>query len=288
MLISVSPSVPNPSVPTISDPPNPNARAMARTGMAVLYPADNTDAVWFLYQDITGDIRQIPYTYLGNWSRSRSLSIRDVFNSSSLAAVSYKTPANDNMITVRIFLPSAFVLATFESNEILQHHLFYVDTSGLLRDIILTVTPGLNSSVESWTPGNLGGYLFKVPLVEGTGMSIVAVNGTSIVDNMSAHSLTDTGMLLLFVGGIDGLVHEYKYYMQNNSWIPGFIFIGTNGYAGISPDVPSGGHSQLWMSNVNGAFIGWEPCIPPYGYNCQDTNGESPEPWQIGMSKSMI
>ena len=93
----------------------------------------------------------------------------------------------------------------------LKYHLFYIDTSGLLKDMILAAMSNVSTSVESWTPGNLENYHFKAPLVGGTGMSIVAVNATAFVDPVDVPNLTSFGGLLLFVGGADGLVHEYKY-----------------------------------------------------------------------------
>ena len=109
-LPTLTSSVPNPSitssyVPTVSNPPDPNARATSRTGMTFLYTENDSDAVWLLYQDLTNNIRQIPYTNLGNWDRSQSLPIKNVLNGSSLATISYVTPANDNTIIVRMPVP---------------------------------------------------------------------------------------------------------------------------------------------------------------------------------------
>ena len=124
-LLTTTSSIPKPSVtssiiPTTSIPPDPNARALSGTGMTCLYPENNSDAVWLLYQDVTGNVRQIPYTNLGNWDRSQSLPIKNVFNSSSLVAISYKTPANSSTIIVRINALSLFVLSKFEANQYLS------------------------------------------------------------------------------------------------------------------------------------------------------------------------
>ena len=69
--------------------------------------------------------------------------------------------------------------------------------------------------------------------MSGVGILAVANNRTCFLEGPNPPNLTVTGTLSLFVGGIDGLVHEYMYYVQNNTWTAGSTFIGTSGYSGI-------------------------------------------------------
>ena len=99
--------------------------------------------------------------------------------------------------------------------------------------MILATSFNTKSSIDSWTPGVLGNNQFKAPLVSGVGILAVANNRTCFLEGPNPPNLTVTGTLSLFVGGIDGLVHEYMYYVQNNTWTAGSTFIGTSGYSGI-------------------------------------------------------
>lgn len=145
--------------------------------------------------------------------------------------------------------------------------------------MILAESTNTTSSVNSWTPGNLGSYKFKAPLVAGVGMLGVAHNGTYFLESSDAPDFTTAGVLSLLVGGIDGLVHEYKYFAQKNTWTAGFTFPDTNGYSGISADV-SRRVMTLWtFNNISGALMGWSPCDVPVGSTCPVSTGETPGRW---------
>ena len=116
-------------------------------------------------------------------------------------------------------------------------------------------------------------------------MSIVANNGTSFLETVDVPNLTSAGGLQLFVGGKDGVVHEYKYHVQNDSWTAGFKFISTNGHAGIGPYVRGSG-IELWMFNDAGILIGFYSCAPPYVETCPFPNRDTPRPWFNSMQTS--
>ncbi|MCJ1377042.1 hypothetical protein MMC17_000132 [Xylographa soralifera] len=135
-------------------------------------------------------------------------------------------------------------------------------------------------TADLWKPGNLGSYQFRAPLTRGVGMSVMATNGSSYFVEMSnAPNLTVAGVLRLYVGGIDGLVHEYNYYSQNDTWNTGYVFPGTNGYSGILIAV-TGTRWSLYTFNDAGVLLGWFPCNG--GGPCQFASGETPEPWEEG------
>ena len=134
----------------------------------------------------------------------------------------------------------------------------------------------MSNSISSWTPGNLGDYHFKAPLIGGVGMSVIANNGTYFLEGSSAPNLTATGVLSLFVGGLDGLVHEYNYYVQNHTWNKGYTFPGTNGYSGICPLVHHTSLTLLTM-NDNEVLVGWTSCFNPS--SCPFPKGDAPAPW---------
>jgi len=100
--------------------------------------------------------------------------------------------------------------------------------------------------------------------------------GTSFFSQMSnTTNTTVSGMLSLFVGGKDGLVHEYNCDLQNNTWNTGYVFPGTNGYSEISIyTVPK--TSLLLMFSESGVLSQWYPCTS-HGL-C------TTQPWIIGIS----
>ena len=77
---------------------SPYARALPRTGMAVLYPKGGSDVVWLVYQDISGGIRRVPYTTSGIWNNGQVVPIEDAFNGSSLTAINYLSPVGDEIV----------------------------------------------------------------------------------------------------------------------------------------------------------------------------------------------
>ena len=87
-------------------------------------------------------------------------------------------------------------------------------------------------------------------------------------------NITTSGVLSLFVGGTDGLVHEYTCYLQNNTWSSGYIFPGTNGYSDISVYTVQQ-TSNLLIFNDSGVLSQWYPCA---------SRGLcSTQPWSTGM-----
>jgi len=141
--------------------------------------------------------------------------------------------------------------------------------SGTLQDII---------SVGSgpWTPGTLGNYQFKAPLVESVGMLGTVSYGTPFFSQKSDTTNTMiSGVLSLFVGGMDGLVHEYTCYLQNDTWNTGYVFPGTNGYSEISVYTVQK-TSLLLIFSDSGRLSQWYPCASQGLCTTQ--------PWITGMS----
>jgi len=113
-----------------------------------------------------------------------------------------------------------------------------------------------SSVLESWTPGNLGGYKFKVPLAASVGMFVIARTGNySSFEIYSSPDVTVAGFLSLFVGGIYGLVHEYKYYPKDSRWITGYTFPDSDGFRGISMR----SSTELITFNKTGVMSVWQP-----------------------------
>ena len=76
--------------------------------MAFIYPVNGSDAAWLIYQDISGCIRRLPYTKSGVWNISESLLIEDVFNTSSLATISYLSEEDGSIVVRTISIYTAF------------------------------------------------------------------------------------------------------------------------------------------------------------------------------------
>ncbi|MCJ1248155.1 hypothetical protein MMC30_005371 [Trapelia coarctata] len=228
---SIINAAPPPTATSTSTPQSPQSSPTPQTGMAIIYP-ENGDIMWLLYQDITGDIRLVRYTSSGIWQSTQSLPIKDVANQSSLTTVSYRSPSTGTIVS----------------------RLFYVDGSGTLQDIIQVGSTG------PWTPGTLGTYQFKAPLVESLGMLGIVSYGTPFFSQISnTTNATISGVLSLFVGGMDGLVHEYTCFLQNDTWSTGYVFPGTNGYSEISVYTVQK-TSLLLIFSDSGRLSQWYPC----------------------------
>ena len=65
-----------------------------------------------------------------------------------------------------------------------------------------------------------------------------------------------SGGLRLFAGGLDGLVQEYVWTLDESDWQPGFSFEATNGYAGVSC-WPPGNTTYLYLQNSNSHIEAW-------------------------------
>ena len=149
--------------------------------------------------------------------------------------------------------------------------------------MVLAASDNTSSSVDSWTPGNLGSYKFKAPLVAGVGMLVVAYDDEiHFLESSNVPSLTTAGILNLFVGGIDGLVHEYKYFAQNDTWIAGFTFLGTNGYSGISADIQQSSITLRMIGDRGGGILDWYLCFIPLAIECPYSTGKTPGLWDQG------
>ena len=102
--------------------------------------------------------------------------------------------------------------------------------------MILIGPRGQSTSAINWVSGNLGDYNFKAGTGISTGMAVAPTNGSFGIDRSGGDTpnLGADGGVSLYVGGEDGLLHEYNYFLQNDTWNIGFVFPGTNGQGGVS------------------------------------------------------
>ena len=114
-----------------------------------------------------------------------------------------------------------------------KQQLFYVDILGVLQNLVLNDSLTSSDPLSLWAPGSLGAHSFKATIEPGTGLAIGHNNGSSdLFPPSNSPSLADDAGLNIVVGGEDGLVHEFKYSISNNSWVAGYTFPESNGYGG--------------------------------------------------------
>ncbi|KAL9115561.1 MAG: hypothetical protein Q9187_007286, partial [Circinaria calcarea] len=204
-----TPTTSNAAIP--SDSELSKSGAFRGTGMATMNPRNDADGIWLVYQDFTGDVRLVSYSLSGAWQSSESLGVKNVANASAMTATSYG-PDGSVVVSATYFRKLIDRKVT-----VCQYRLFYIDLSGTLQDMVRT-------NENSWEPGNIGTYSFRAAAT-----SSLAV----FWDSTFGENLTGGG-LRLYAGGPDGLIHEYGYDQMTDLWTPGYIFPGTNGYAGCS------------------------------------------------------
>lgn len=206
---------------TNSTPDTSPRSARKDTGVLAFYPATENDLVWLYWQDRTNDIRSLTYSYDGIWQNSARLPVDDALNGTALAGTFYYA---------------------LDAAKTTAYMLMYVDKNGILQNLMSDM------SNQTWTKGNLGSYKFSAPTDRRVALS---TRWRYDVDNG-----TGLGGLLLMAGGMDGAVHEYLYFYNNQTWREGAVFAGTNGYAAAEP----------YVDNSNGI-----------AYLTAVTNGSSPE-----------
>lgn len=105
-----------------------------------------------------------------------------------------------------------------------QTHLFYIDSSDFLRDMI-----SADKNASSWNPGPLGTFNFEGS-PSSIGLTVFRVGGSDGSDSID----TAAGLRLFYGSKDDRLVHELVLRLGSNDWSAGFIFSGSNGRAGIA------------------------------------------------------
>ncbi|MCJ1394598.1 hypothetical protein MMC18_007478 [Xylographa bjoerkii] len=120
-------------------------------------------------------------------------------------------------------------------------------TSYVLKNILTWS----NNLTDVWTVGSIGSQNCKASSQPGAALSVYwsALWG-GITPGQS-------GGLVLFAGGLDGLVHEYTWSAEgNDAWQQGFAFPSTNGYAGAA-SWPGGGITNLYLQNAASSLEVW-------------------------------
>ena len=105
---------------------------------------------------------------------------------------------------------------------------------------------GIWNDTSTWRLDTLGSYNFKAPTDSRVGMGALATAGKS----------NDTSGCKLYVGGEDGLIHEYSFDLDSREWAEGFTFNQTNGNAG-NYAVPNGNITTLYVVNSNDGLEYW-------------------------------
>ena len=102
-----------------------------------------------------------------------------------------------------------------------------------------------------WTAGSIGTQNFKASGQPGAALSVYWSALWAGTD------LGQSGGLILFAGGIDGLIHEYTWSANgNDTWEQGFVFPSTNGFAGAAC-WPGGGITNLYLQNSAHSLEVW-------------------------------
>ncbi|MCJ1405830.1 hypothetical protein MMC11_009060 [Xylographa trunciseda] len=209
--------------------------AFNSSGLLTMDPSDGTDQLLLFWQHYNGDL--IFSQLLNNaWQTSalgsgNILGVQGVANGTSLGGTSY-------------------VL-----NNVLTWSVFYIDNTSTIQNVYK------NNLTNAWTTGSIGSQNFKASSQPGAALSVYwsALWAGSIPGQ--------SGGLVLFAGGLDGLVHEYTWSADgNDTWNRGFIFPSTNGFAGAA-SWPGGGTTNLYLQNsANALEVWWKD------FNTEQTN----------------
>ncbi|KAL9116854.1 MAG: hypothetical protein Q9187_006617 [Circinaria calcarea] len=216
-----------PSTSGITNSPNQHlstSGAFNGSGLATSTGTSERDRIQLFYQAFTGDLTVAAYSKSGGWRKSRSLGARNVFNTTSLAACYIYQEKRDNANHQKC-------------------RMIYLDLSGSLQDIITT------NITNSWSPGNIGSYNFKAPLIQRIGLLVL---------ESAYYGIGQTGGgLRLYVANEQGLIQEYGYDAQTDSWASGFTFPESNGYGGVSSEYRSDKVTTLYLVNKNSKLEYW-------------------------------
>ncbi|MCJ1265760.1 hypothetical protein MMC22_005640 [Lobaria immixta] len=222
--LSSSVSSPTPS----SSRPNGNdstSGAFKGTGLVTISSQDNSKSSYLFFQHYSGQIRQLVSHNMNAWTGGSN---SDVIVGSNAR--------NGTPLTVGSYI----------EDKILWSHLFYIDTSNFLQDLVRS-----NESDE-WQKGTLGELQIATSESATVGLYASPTRFESNID------------MLLYYGTKDNLVQELTYSSTNQSWQSGFSFAKSNGNSGIQlvyhPEVASihlllllnsDYHLELWWKDSN-------------------------------------
>lgn len=174
------------------------------------------------YQDFAAQIRRLQKER-DNWSGGPELPAvvtSGAKNATPLACVNYTEPGT-NIRTVSAENVVIVVVIMTDLAQILQAHLFYVNPSDHLQEVIST------DDMATWHPGPLGRSNFQS---SPRAIAMVALYSETWFGNSMGHSAG----LRLYYGGPDDKVQEIAFPLGASSWSPQSVFNDTNGNAGIS------------------------------------------------------
>ncbi|MCJ1285807.1 hypothetical protein MMC26_005148 [Xylographa opegraphella] len=140
-------------------------------------------------------------------------------------------------------------------NNILTWSVFFIDNTSTIQNVYR------NNQTNVWTLGSIGSHKFKAPSQPGAALSVYwSALWAGTVPGQS-------GGLVLFAGGLDGLVHEYTWSADgSDTWNQGFVFSSTNGFAGAAC-WPGGGITNLYLQNsAHSLEVWWKD------FNTEQTN----------------
>ena len=144
---------------------------------------------------------------------------------------------------------------------------FYLDDSSTIQNVVR------DNITNQWTSGSIGNFNFKAPK-----SSHVAL---TVCFSADWYGLTvgESGGLRLYAAGEDGLIHEYSWYLGNEtSWQEEFAFQNSNGFAGAAC-WPAGGITNLYLQDSTGGLKTW---WKDFNTNATNTTQHPLSVWQRG------
>lgn len=118
--------------------------------------------------------------------------------------------------------------------------MFYVDKAGIVQDVSQSNTSDGN---RNWSTGNIGRLNIRVS------DSPKAAFDACWNPLWYGSNVGQSGGIRFYVGEQDGLVHEYLWDQNSNTWSTGYVFANSNGNGGAA--CWSGELTYLYMQNSN-------------------------------------
>ncbi|KAL9116852.1 MAG: hypothetical protein Q9187_006619, partial [Circinaria calcarea] len=175
------------------------------TGLAVMaLPLTPVDRAWLIYQRYTGDLMLVRYSNTGTWQSPEKLAVLDALKGTSIAT------------------------AAFQLANVTSWYVFYVDTTGILQDLIRT------NETNAWNKGTLGNLNHNASTIPG---GALFAHFSSVYYSVTRN--VGGGIRLFANDGSSGNVVEISYDYASNTWEKGMQFDNSNGRAGVEV-------SHLW------------------------------------------
>ena len=145
--------------------------------------------------------------------------------------------------------------------------MFYLDESSTIQNVVR------DNITNQWTSGSIGSFDFKAP--KSSNAALTACFSADWYGPIVGNS----GGLRLYAAGEDGLIHEYSWYLGNEtSWQEEFTFQNSNGFAGVAC-WPGGGLTTVYLQDSAGGLrIWWKD----FNINATNTTEHPVGVWQKG------